>query len=90
MTGYRTLAGCLALAGCVLVALWMCRAIPGETADKLFATAAWALTGIAGLIAGKGAVGVLAQGTGVKGAVRALLTDAKPGEPDTKAEEPTK
>lgn len=81
MTGLRTVAVAVLGMLAVLAALWLCKGIPGDTADKLFATAAWSLVGMVGLVAGKSAVGVLAQGTGVKGAVAALLTDAKPGEP---------
>lgn len=54
---------------------------PGEFTVKLFDTLAWALLFFAMTAAGKSSIEHLAAGGGVRGAMRALLTDAKPGDP---------
>ena len=74
---YRTLIGVLVaiaalLGGLALLAVDQRGAAYGSFATGVAAVVAW--------LAGKGSVGVLANGTGVKGAVATLTTEAKPGE----------
>jgi hypothetical protein len=67
----------------LLVGLLLCCAITGPVAlmaSALFSPFALAIVGLAGVLGGKSAVEHLAGGSGVKGAVAALMTDAKPGE----------
>jgi hypothetical protein len=47
----------------------------------IFSSFAVAVVGIVAAVAGKSAISALGQGTGVKGAVNALMTDSKPGDP---------
>lgn len=47
----------------------------------IFGSFAVAVVGIVGFVAGKSAITALGEGNGVKGAVNALMTDAKPGAP---------
>lgn len=76
------------LAILVLVALWMCRGLPEKIAIELFGTAAWVFVGFAAIAAGKSLGEHLAGGGGVKGAIAALLTDAKPDPAPARAPEP--
>jgi hypothetical protein len=80
LSQWRTVVVVLALALAVLAALWLCRGA-GDLGARLFPDAAYALLGLAVVAAGKSAVEHLGAGGGVKGALRALLTDAKPGDP---------
>ena len=52
----------------------------GDRHDAFLAFAG-GIVGVMGTIATKSAVGALAQGGGIKGAIAALTTDKKPGEP---------
>lgn len=47
----------------------------------VFSAFATAVVAVVALVAGRNSVDALAMGTGVKGAIRTLMTDAKPGEP---------
>lgn len=56
---------------------------PGEFTVKLFDTLAWGLLSFGLTAAGKSSIEHLAAGGGLRGALRALMTDAKPGDPTT-------
>lgn len=61
------------------ISLWV--RDPTEITVKLFENFGWTLFMFLAAAAGKSSIEHLASGGGVKGAVRALLTDAKPGDP---------
>jgi hypothetical protein len=52
-----------------------------EVEARVFETAAWVLFAMSLPQAAKSGIEALAKGTGVKGAVSALMTETKPGEP---------
>lgn len=52
-----------------------------EVEARVFETAAWVLFAMSLPQAVKSGVEVLAKGSGIKGALGALLTEAQPGEP---------
>lgn len=66
---------------------WLCR---GH--DALYSTFAWSVVGVVALVAGKHSVESLAGpgGGGIKGAVKALFTEAqpKPADPPAPPEQP--
>lgn len=75
---YRTLIGALVAIVALVVGLGLLEV--GARAGAYAAFAA-AVVAVVVALAGKGATGVLAQGSGTKGAWEALTTDRKPGEP---------
>ena len=86
MRMWRTVAAVLALGLMLLAGLWICSQITGPVAlmaAALFSSFALAIVGLAGVLGSKSMVEHLANGTGVKGAVSTLLTNAKPGEEST-------
>jgi hypothetical protein len=78
---WRTVGAILVLAAMTLFAFWLAGRMPEGLATHIFDTLAWTFAGMALVIAGKASVQHLAGGGGLKGAVAALLTDAKPEEP---------
>ena len=67
----------------LLIGLWVVCRTEGLIAmamGAIFAAFAAAIVGLGGFISGKSMVEHLANGTGVKGAVSALMTNAKPGD----------
>jgi hypothetical protein len=65
---------------CVMIALaWLLRG--SEVGGKMFGDACTGLIFLAAMQAGKSSAQHLGYGGGVGGAIKALLTDAKPGEP---------
>jgi hypothetical protein len=76
--GYRTLfAGMIAM-GCLVAGIVLVEA--GDRGNAFFAFAG-GIVGVMGTLAGKAAVGLLADGNGISGAKNALMTSAKPGTP---------
>jgi hypothetical protein len=76
--GYRTLfAGVLAM-GCLVAGIVLVEA--GDRGSAFFAFAS-GIVGVMATLAGKSAVGLLADGTGIQGAKNSLMTNAKPGTP---------
>lgn len=82
LEGYRTLIASLFAVGCLTVGLGLLDRGHRHEAYAAFGTA---VAGIILAIAGKGtvteSVSSLAGGSGVKGAVASLMTDAKPEKP---------
>lgn len=76
--GYRTLFGfCLAIVALVGgLAL-----LAADQRGAAYGAFSLAVVGLFMGLAGKSSVGALAQGTGIKGAIATLTTDAKPGDP---------
>jgi hypothetical protein len=86
MSQWRTVAAVLVLGLMLLTGLWMCSQIAGPVAlmaAALFSSFALAIVGLGGILGTKSAVEHLANGSGVKGAAAALMTDARPGQEDT-------
>ncbi len=80
---WRTVGVILLLAGGLGLCFWLLvrsPAGPTEFSTKLFDTLAWAFLLFAATAAGKSSIEHLAAGGGLRGAARALLTDAKPGD----------
>jgi hypothetical protein len=81
LMGFRTfIAGLLGI-GALTFGMWMVDV--GNRSDAFFAFAG-GIVGILTTLAGKAAVDSLSNGTGFRGAVSALMTDAKPGTPAPK------
>ena len=78
LTGYRTLLGILTICAMMVVELWLCLRSANPNAMGMFTALMWPQATCAGLLAGKSATSALAAGGGIKGAVKVLLTDAKP------------
>jgi hypothetical protein len=76
--GQRTLAFGLV---CVLAIVALFSLTPPKDRGQVFAFAVGAIVGLMGALATKSAVGTLAGGDGIKGALTNLMTDKKPGEP---------
>jgi hypothetical protein len=73
----RTFAfGVLSLA--VILVGFLVALVKPPAAPQLFEWYAWAIVGVFWGVAGKSTVEALATGTGVRGAVAALMTDQKP------------
>jgi hypothetical protein len=67
----------------LLAGLWLCSTISGPVAllaAALFTPFTVAIAALAAVLGGKSAVEHLGNGSGVKGAVAAIMSDAKPGE----------
>lgn len=77
---WRTVAAILALGVLLLVALVVCAQLPETFGVKLYESAAWSIVVLAVTVAGKASVQHLAGGGGVKGAIAALMTEAKPND----------
>lgn len=77
---FRTFLFALLALGFLLAGLYLCLRYAGPGV-AIFAAFAAAVVGIVGVVGGKSAVEHLANGTGFKGAIAALMTDAKPGDP---------
>lgn len=77
-TPYRTVfvTLCLGLGVCVLAVMLH----KTEVEARVFETAAWVLFAMSLPQAAKSGIEALAKGSGVKGAMSTLMTDAKPGE----------
>lgn len=71
--------GAMLLLG-LLIACNVNEAVAAAIATMFIAFAS-AIVGLAGAIAGKSSIEHLANGSGVKGAIKALMTDAKPENP---------
>lgn len=81
---WRTVGVVLVIAGLLVLAFrWLVLSPtgPGEFTSRVFDTLAYSLLGLAFVAAGKSSIEHLAAGGGLRGAVRALLTEAKPGDP---------
>lgn len=89
---WRTVAVVLVLATMLVISFgWLVRspAGPGQFTVQLFDTLTWGLLFFALTAAGKSSIEHLAAGGGVRGAMRVLLTDAKPGDPAPTNQPPT-
>jgi hypothetical protein len=67
----------------LLAGLLVCARLDGPVAlmaAALFSSFALAIVGLGGILGVKSSVQHLADGTGIKGAVAALMTDTKPGD----------
>lgn len=87
LSQWRTVGAVMVLALMLVASFWclvLSPAGPGEYTVKLFDALAWTLLLFALVAAGKSSVEHLAAGGGVRGAISALLTDAKPGDPPAK------
>ena len=78
LEGLRTFIAGLVAVVALVVGIFLVRA---EDRHAAFLAFAGGIVGVMGTVATKSAVGSLAQGTGIKGAMAALTTDRKPGEP---------
>jgi len=67
--------------------LYMCLVYP-QAGVAIFGLFAAGVGAIVAAVAGKSAIGELAQGDGVKGALANLMTDKKPGEPPAPGGQP--
>jgi hypothetical protein len=77
---WRTAFVILALSLVLLAGMYLCLRQGGDTSQKLFSDLATALVLLAVSMAGKSSVEHLADGGGVRGAMRSLLTEARPGD----------
>jgi hypothetical protein len=83
LSPWRTVIAIEVLGLDLLVGLLIVCAVPDYLAvviGTVFVAFAGAVVGLGGVLGTKSAVEHLAGGSGVKGAVAALMTDAKPGE----------
>lgn len=80
LQGLRTFVFSIVALAFLLAGLYLCLVYP-QAGMAIFTSFAGAIVFIVAAVAGKSAVGQLAQGTGVRGAAAALWTSAKPGEP---------
>lgn len=78
LSQWRTVIAVLLLGLLLLVALLICAQMPERMAIELYGSAAWTIGVLAALVAGKSAVQHLGNGSGVRGAIAALITEAKP------------
>ena len=78
LEGLRTFIAGLVAVVALVVGIWMVKA---EDRHAAFLAFAGGIVGVMGTVATKSAVGTLAKGTGLKGAMAALTTDKTPGEP---------
>lgn len=81
LSQWRTVLAVLSLGLLLVVSLLICAQLPEHMAIEMYGVAAWSIVGLAIVVGGKSAAQHLAAGGGIKGAVAALFTDAKPGEP---------
>lgn len=80
LTGLRTFLFSVIALGFLLAGLNLCLIYP-TAGIAVFTAFAGAVCVIVAAVAGKSAVSKLADGGGVKGAMAALLTESKPGQP---------
>lgn len=80
LTGLRTFTFAVVALVFLLAGLAMCLVYP-TAGVQVFTAFAGTVFLITAAVAGKSAVGTLASGEGVKGAVQNLMTDKKPGQP---------
>lgn len=78
LAGLRTLVFGLASLACLLAGFWL---LPGDQRGAAFAFFGASVAALMAAVAGKSAVGSLAQGGGTAGAWRALTTAEKPEPP---------
>jgi hypothetical protein len=76
--GLRTFISGLVAVAALVAGIWLVKA---EDRHAAFLAFAGGIVGVMGTVATKSAVGSLAAGTGLKGAMAALTTDKKPGDP---------
>ncbi len=76
---WRTVGTVVVLAGLMVLCLLLVADKP--RGPELLGEVGWAFVLFAGVAAGKSAVEHLAVGGGLRGALNAFLTDAKPGDP---------
>jgi hypothetical protein len=79
LTGLRTFIFSVVALGFLLAGLHLCLIYP-VAGVAVFTAFAGAVVVIVGAVATKSTVGALADGTGLRGAMAALLTNAKPGD----------
>jgi hypothetical protein len=84
LTGLRTFLFSVIALAFLLAGLHLCLTYP-TAGIAIFTSFAGAVVFIVAAVAGKSAVAKLADGGGIKGAAAALLTDAKPGQPQPPA-----
>jgi len=77
LEGLRTFIAGLVAVVALVIGIWMVKA---EDRHAAFLAFAGGIVGVIGTVATKSAVGTLARGTGLKGAMAALTTDKTPGE----------
>ena len=83
----RTFVGCMVFSLELLIGLMIVSNAPAlfsPFAAGVYMSFAGGIAALAAALAGKGSVEHLAAGTGVKGAIAALMTEVKPGEQTTK------
>ncbi len=80
LLNFRTFLFSLLALGFLLAGLYLCLRYPGAGV-AIFTAFAGAVVCIVGAVATKSTFEHLSNGTGFKGAIASLLTDAKPGEP---------
>lgn len=76
---YRTVLFLMFLAVLLIAAVALLRG-SGETGVKMLSDVVWGVVGLGAIQGGKSSVQYLGAGGGVRGALSALLTNAKPGE----------
>lgn len=77
---FRTFLFALLALVCLLIGLYLCLRYP-TAGIAIFTAFSLAVVGIVGAVATKSSIEHLAEGSGVKGALAALMTNAKPGDP---------
>lgn len=82
---WRTVITILFLGVLLLLALVVCVRAGSDMAAKVFTDFAWGIVFLGAAQAGKSTAQALGQGSGVRGAIAALMTDAKPGQPPAPA-----
>lgn len=79
---WRTIVAVLALALLTAGELAVCVLVgKSDVAARCFETAAWANVGLAGFLSAKATIQHAATGSGIKGAIAAIMTAVKPGDP---------
>lgn len=77
---WRTVITILFLGVLLLLALVVCVRSGSDMAAKVFTDFAWGIVFLGAAQAGKSTAQALGHGSGVRGAIAALMTSAKPGE----------
>jgi hypothetical protein len=76
--GFRTFIGGIFAISALTLGMYLVEA--GDRSDAFLAFAG-GVVGVMGTLAGKSAISSLSNGSGIRGAMNSLMTDAKPGSP---------